>query len=144
MKKAPAAPVTTGRCFVLILLSSSAVFVERRIAGVEVLGIEIILGYAECFTKALEMDYLAFTQEADRVAYIGVVCEADYIVIGRACLLFGSHVFVQIGDDIALGLEICRGEGDSRCGNRVDAGGVVNKIGVEAALLYLFHSHALG
>ena len=85
-----------------MILLLSAVFVKVRIAGVEITAVELILRYAESFAETLVVDDFALSQEADRIAYIRVVGKAEDIVVGGACLLFGSHVLVKIGDDIAL------------------------------------------
>ena len=122
----------------------AAVFVERRIAGVEILGVEVILCDAEGFSEPLEMDDLALSEEADRVADIGIVGETKDIVVGRARLLLRSHILVQVGDDVALGLEISRSKWRSGGGDWVDAGGVIDEIGVESARLDLVDRKPFG
>ena len=89
------------------------------------------------------MHYLTLSEEADRVAHIGVVCEAEDVVVGGASLLLGSHILVQVGDDVALGLEVGRGEGCSRGCDGIDSRGVVDEVGVEAACLYLVDREVL-
>ena len=121
----------------------AAVLVERRIARVEILRVQLILRYAESFAEPLIMHYLTLSEEADRVAHIGVVCEAEDVVVGGASLLLGSHILVQVGDDVALGLEVGRGEGGSRGCDGIDSRGVVDEVGVEAACLYLVDREVL-
>lgn len=48
------------------------------------------------------------------------------------------QIFKQVGDRVALALQRRRRERDARCGLRVDAGRMVDEVGVEAALLDLF------
>lgn len=40
-----------------------------------------------CFTEALEVNDLALTQELDRVAYIGVVDQAQQVIVSCARFL---------------------------------------------------------
>lgn len=61
--------------------------VKRRIEGVEVPRVEIVLRDAERFAEALEVDHFTLAQEFDRFAYIRVIDEAQNIVVGRPGLL---------------------------------------------------------
>ena len=61
--------------------------VERGIKSVEVLLVELILRDAQAFAKALVMDNLAFAEELDGLADIGIVDQPQDVIIGRACLL---------------------------------------------------------
>ncbi len=96
------------------------------------------------FAEPLVVNDLTLPEEADRVAHVGVVGEPEDIVVGGASLLLGSHILVQVGDDIALGLEIRHGEGRAGGCNWVDTGGMVDEVGVEAARLYLIYRESLG
>lgn len=58
------------------------------------------------FTETLIMHHLTLTQEPDRVAYFRVFYESEDILIGSSGFLFGRHIFMQIRDRIALGLEV--------------------------------------
>ena len=64
-----------------------AVFVKRRIASVEIFGVEIVLRYANGIGKALIMHYFTGAQEFYYVINVGIVGKAQDIVIGCACLL---------------------------------------------------------
>lgn len=44
------------------------------------------------------------------------------------------HILKQIGDRVALGLERCGSPGNAGGGLRIDAGRVIDKVGVKAAL----------
>ena len=54
---------------------------------IEVFRVEAVGGKSETFTEALIVDYFSFTQELYRVGNIGVIHEAQDIVIGGSCLL---------------------------------------------------------
>lgn len=45
---------------------------------------------------------LALSQEADRIADIRVIGKSENVVVGRSCLLLGSHVLREVCDYIAL------------------------------------------
>lgn len=64
--------------------------VKAGIKGVEVLGIQLILRDAECLTKALEMDDFTLAEELNRFADIGVIYQAQDVIISGARLLFCS------------------------------------------------------
>ena len=68
--------------------------IKRRIASVEILGVEVILSYADAVGEALIVHDLALAEEFYRIANVGVVGEAQNVVIGRARLLLCYyHVF---------------------------------------------------
>ena len=90
------------------------------------------------------MHDFTLSEEADRVTHIWVIGKAENIVIGGAGFLFSRHILMQIGDNIALGLEICHSKRRTRRRNGVDAGSVVNEVSVEAACLYLLDGQPLG
>ena len=81
--------------------------VEAGVKGVEVFGVEHILNHSLCFAEALEVDNLAFTQELDGVADVGVIGEAQDIIIGDSCFLLGGEVFAEVGEGVACALESC-------------------------------------
>ena len=85
--------------------------------------------------KALKMDNFTLSEKADRVTDIGVVSEPENVVIGGSSLLLSRHILMQVGDNVALGLEICRSKRRSGGGDGIDSGCVVDEIGVEAACL---------
>lgn len=65
----------------------STFFVKYGIAGVEILRVELILRYAESLSESLVMNDLAFTEESDRISYIGIVSEPEDVVVGCAGFL---------------------------------------------------------
>ena len=71
----------------LFIIFSAAVLVKRRVAGVEVFGIEIILRNAESIAEALIVYYFTRAEEFYRVAHVGIVRKSENIVISRASLL---------------------------------------------------------
>ena len=143
----PGSPKETG----LTLTEDSAVFnqvglfgVKGRVKGVEVAGVDLILGDADSLAEPLEMDQLPFPQEADGVLDVGVVDQPEDVVVGKPRLLFRRHVFMQVGEGVAGDLERPGGEGDAGRRLGIDPGGVVDKIGGEPGLFDLFLGHATG
>ena len=61
--------------------------VKGRVAGIEVLGVQIILSYAHSVGKPLEMHDLSLSEEFDRITNVGIVNKSQNVVIGRASLL---------------------------------------------------------
>ena len=61
--------------------------IKRRVARVEVLGVEMLLCYADAVAEALIMHDLALAEEFYRVADVGIVGEAENVIVGRARLL---------------------------------------------------------
>ena len=121
-----------------------AIPVERRIAGVEIFGVELFLRKPESFAETLVMHQLTLTEEADGVNDIGVIGKAEDVVIGRSCLLLRRHILMQVGDRVALGLEIRRCERHACRRIRVDRRGMVNEILVKAAFFDLLDGEVLG
>ncbi len=113
--------------------------VESGVEGVEVFGIEVILRYAESLAEPLKVYYLAFAEKFNRVADVGVVGKTKNVFVGGAGFLFRSQILNEVGDGVALALEIRRCKRHSRGGSGVNARGVVYIIGVEAAVLDLIH-----
>ena len=62
-------------------------YVKLGIVGVVVACIQIFLYIAQCVAEALEVNDLALTQELDRVAYIGVVDQAQQVIVSCARFL---------------------------------------------------------
>ena len=124
--------------FWLSLLTSAAL-IEGGVAGVEVLGIEVILGDAEGIGKALIMHDLALAQEFDDVVDVGIVREAKDIVVGGSRLLLGGEVLVEIGQNIALYADVFHIKGHSRGGNGVEPCGMVNEVGRKRTVFYLLN-----
>lgn len=126
-----------GRLLFLVLLETR--FVEARIKSVEILAVQPIGQEPQVFAEALVVDDFARSEEADRVDDVGIVTKAQDVIIGGTRLLLCRETLVQIGDGITLagdreGVErhACRRGG-------VDAGGMVDKVGVHACLFdFLF------
>lgn len=116
-----------------ICRKAGRLFVKSGVEGVEIFGVQLILHRAERFTEALEVDNFALPQKFDRVAHVGIVDQAQQIVIGSARLLFCCHVLKQVGDGIALGLEgFCR-EGPACRRLRINAGCVIDIVRLKVA-----------
>ena len=79
------------------LLIASASLVKLGVKGVEVFSIQAVGGNAESITESLIVNDLAFAQVLDGVAYVGVVYQAENVVVGDARLLLGGKILVQIG-----------------------------------------------
>ena len=89
----------------LFSLLTVTVLIKSWVKRVEVLGIQSILYVPQGFAETLEVDDLAFTQEADRIADFRILDQTKDVVVGGAGLLFSGHIFMQICDHIALALE---------------------------------------
>ena len=62
--------------------------VKRRVEGVEVPEIQLILGDAQGLAETLEVHDFPFSQIADRITYIRVFDDAEDVVVGGAGFLF--------------------------------------------------------
>lgn len=62
-------------------------YVELGVVGVVVACVQIFLHIAQGVTEALEVNDFALTQELDRVAYIGVVDQAQQVIVSCARFL---------------------------------------------------------
>ena len=71
----------------ILLRSSGHLFVEGRITSVEILGVKIVLRYSYTVAEALVVNELSFSEEFDRISDVGVVCQAQNIVVSGASLL---------------------------------------------------------
>ena len=54
------------------------------------------------FAKALVVDNLALAEEFDNVVDVGIVTEAQDVIVGNPCLLLGGEVLVEVGKGISL------------------------------------------
>ena len=74
-------------------LCCSAVFhpaaslVKRRVAGVEILAVQMLLRNAEGIAEALIVNDLALTEILDGIAHVGIVGHTQNIVVGDTRLL---------------------------------------------------------
>ena len=112
----------------------SAIFIKTRVAGVEILAVEMVGRDPEAFAETLVVDDLPFPQEFQRIADIRVVNKAEQVVVRCTGLLLGCHILVHVADDIALALDIGRGPRRAGRGLRPDAGGMVDEIGIKTRL----------
>lgn len=90
------------------------------------------------------MDNFPLPQEADHIADVGVVAEAQDIVIGDPGLLLGGHILGEVADHIPLDADTGGVPGSAGGGGGIDAGGMVHKIGSEAALSQLLLGESPG
>lgn len=104
----------------------------------------MILYDSEAFTETLIMHHLALPQEPDRVTYFRVFYESEDILIGSSGFLFGRHIFMQIRDRIALGLEVSGGPGGAPCGLGPECKGVVYIVFVESGLFQFLRRQVSG
>ena len=110
-----------------------ALLIESGVEGVVVPGVEVFLHGAQGVAEALEVHDFAFAEEANDVFDVGVVDQAQDVVVGQAGLLFGRQILVQVGQGIAGRLQGGRRKGIAGRGLRIDAGRVVDIVGVKAA-----------
>jgi len=96
-----------------------------------------VLNHTQRFAEALEVDYLALAEELDDVVDVGVVGEAEDVVVGDARLLLCGEVLLEVGDVISLGGDSHSGKGLARGGAGVDAVAVADEVFIEAACLDL-------
>ena len=92
---------------------------------------------AQGIAEALEVHDFALAKEFDRFAYIGIVHQAQNIVVGGSGFLLGGEVFHEVGDDIARALQGCCREGNACSALRIDTGRMVDEIGFKAGCLDL-------
>lgn len=90
------------------------------------------------------MDNLSCPQEADGVRHIGIPDCSEDVIVGRPGLLFCSHVFRQIGNDISLGLELAGIKRNAPGSLRPERRGMVDIIGTEAGVFDFFHGQVFG
>lgn len=127
-----------------VRLCFSSFSVERRVESVKVLAVEVVLDEFERFTETLKMHDFAFTQKSYRVADVGVVDEANQVVIGCARLLFRRHIFAKVGDGVALAGERHRRERRTCRRGGIDARRVVDVIRCELRAHNLLGGQATG
>lgn len=61
--------------------------VKGGVESVKILGVQIILCDAQSLAKSLVMHDLTLTKELDGIANIGIIYEAQNVVVGYSCLL---------------------------------------------------------
>ena len=83
-------------------------------------------------------------QEFDRFDNVRIIDKAQDIVVRRAGLLLCGHILKQVGDRIALALELTGIKRDATGGLWPDGEGMVNVIFVKTAAFDLFHGKVSG
>ena len=83
------------------------------------------------------MAKLAFAQEFDRVAHVGIVREAENVIVGQTRFLLCREVFRQVCYRVAGRCESCRRKRRAACRNRINARGVVDEIICKRTVFYL-------
>ena len=73
-----------------------------RFLHIKWLFIQLILNNPQCLAKALEMDYLAFSQETQRIDDVRVISHVDKVFISSTGFLLCGKIFHKICDGIAL------------------------------------------
>ena len=69
-------------------------FVEAGVDGIEVLAVKLILGNSEGVGEPLVMHDLPLTQELDGIPHVGIIHQAENVIVGDASLLLCYyHVF---------------------------------------------------
>ena len=98
----------------------------------------MFLSAAESVPEALVVNHFAFPQEADRIGNVGVVDQAEQIVIGHAGFLLGGEILVQIGENVTFHGECAGAERRTVGALRINAGGVIGEIGGKGTVCDLF------
>ena len=89
------------RLFLLHLVFKT-LFVKLGVEGVEVFAVELVGEDAKVLAEALIVYNLALTQEADSVLDVGVITEAQDVVVCRPSFLFRRQILVEVGYGVAL------------------------------------------
>lgn len=126
-------------------LASGLTAVKFRIKLIEVLGIQFFLCQTKGLAETLVVDDFSCPQEFDGVINIRIIpCGTQDVVIGRACLLFGSHILVEIRNDITFGLELAGIEWYAACCLWPESERVVDVVGTEAGVFDFLHAKVAG
>lgn len=80
------------RLFVIRSFGFKAFFVKGRVERVEVLAVELIGQQTQILAEALIMHDLARPEETDRINDVGIIAEAQDVVVGSTCFLFPKGV----------------------------------------------------
>lgn len=98
--------------------------VEGGIDSVDVFLIQSVLCHVERIAEALIMDDLPFTEEAERIEYIGIVNEAEQIIVGDASLLLCCNEKCTTFSEIPVNFD-----GNIACsGDPLPHGYVINEV----------------
>lgn len=111
--------------------------IKARVERVVVLAVELVGQQPQIFAEALIMHDLSRSEESDWIDHVGIVAEAQDVVICRARLLFCREILVKIRDGIALARDRRRIERNACRRRGIDARGMIDKVGVKALLFDL-------
>ncbi|GEA15836.1 hypothetical protein E308F_20800 [Moorella sp. E308F] len=84
------------------------------------------------------MNDFPFAQELQGIADIRVVGELDQVFVSGTGLLFGGHILMEIGDGVALGLDVGGCPGSPFRVDEVEGAVVVGIVAVQAGPSYFF------
>lgn len=119
-------------------------FVEGRIEEIDVLLVHFVFCKLQALAEALEVNDFAFPEETDDIIYVGVIAEAEDVVIGDAGFLFGGKVFRQITDHITLDCHGCGIIGPTGGSGGVDSCRVIHEVGIKACGFDLIFAQIAG
>ena len=90
------------------------------------------------------MDDLSLTEIFDDVADVGIVAEAENVIVGDARLLLCRQILVQVCDDVALDADIFHIKGNACGGDGINARGMIHKIGGKGSSLNVLYLEIAG
>ena len=112
--------------------------VELRIERIEVFRIQMVRNNPQPFAEPLIMHDFALTEEFDGIPDIGIVAEAQDIVVRGPRFLFCCHVFVNIGNGVPGDRKRRGAERNAVCVSRINPRCMVDKIRCESGFLDFF------
>ena len=90
------------------------------------------------------MHDLPLAEELDGLPDVGVVAEAEDVVVGHAGLLLGGQILVEVGDHIPLDPHVLHVKGHARGGHGVETQRVIHEVGGEGGVLDLLLREVAG
>ena len=121
--------------FYLLFLVLYKLLIKLRIEVVKILFIQLGLYLFQRLPETLEMHDFPGPEEFKGFSYLRVFNDADQVVIRGPGLLFCRQVLMKVCDGIAFGLEFAGIKGNTCSSRRPKSRGVVDIIGVKAAVL---------
>lgn len=121
--------------FYLLFLVLYKLLIKLRIEVVKILFIQLGLYLFQCLPETLEMHDFPGPEEFKGFSYLRVFNNADQVVIRGPGFLFCRQVLMKICYGIAFGLEFAGIKGNACSSRRPQRRGVVDIIGVKAAVL---------
>ena len=125
-------------------MTAPAALVKFRVEGVEVFAVKSVGGNAQGITESLVMHDLSFAEILDGIAHVGVVDQAQNVVVGDPRLLLSCKVFVQIGNEIPLDTDIFHIGGNAGGRSGINTCGVIHKVLIHPCGTDLFRRKPLG